>query len=209
MTGALGDDSLALGLRKAMKDNGVDISSVRSVKDKPTGVGVVLVETMVQENRILFNPGANHDLQPAEFETLDSLNGGCDGGTPSKPDLLISQMELRKETVVQVLRTASENGVTTLLNPAPARALELAIYKMVSHLVVNETEAAMLADIDVATITDETEYGHVTDFFLRKGVPNVVVTLGPKGAYYSTEPGKGGLVAAEKVTNVIDTTGAG
>ena len=88
--------------------------------------------------------------------------------TLSKPDLLILQMELRKETVVQVLQTASENGVTTLLNPAPAQALELEIYKMVSHLVVNETEAAMLADINVAIMTDETEYGHVTDIFLKK-----------------------------------------
>lgn len=67
--------------------------------------------------------------------------------TLSKHDLLISQMEFRKKTVVQMLRTASENGVTTLLNPAPENALELKIYKMVSHLVVNETEAAMLADI--------------------------------------------------------------
>lgn len=56
MNGALGDNSLALLLRKAMKDNGEDIPHVRSVKDKSTGVGVVLVETMIQENRILINP---------------------------------------------------------------------------------------------------------------------------------------------------------
>lgn len=58
--------------------------------------------------------------------------------------------------MLQVLRTASENGVTTRLNPAPAHALELEIYKTMSHLVMNETEAAMLIDIDVATVTDET-----------------------------------------------------
>ena len=90
------DDSLALVLRKALKDNEVDTSRVRSVKDKLTGVGVVLVETMVPENRNLINPGANHDLQPVECKTLDSLKGGGDGGTPGKPDLLISHMELRK-----------------------------------------------------------------------------------------------------------------
>ena len=84
MTGALGDDSLALVLRKAMKDNGADSSRARSVKDKPTGVGVVLVETMIEENRNLINPGPNHDLQLVGFETLESLNGGGHGDYPQQ-----------------------------------------------------------------------------------------------------------------------------
>lgn len=195
MTGALGDDGFAERLLKVMTDNRVDVSKVRKVK----------VETNTEENRILFYPGANYDLMPKEFETLESLNG-LDG---KKPDLLISQMELRRETVEQLLKTASEHGVDTLLNPAPAHALVHSAYKMITHLVVNETEAAMLADMDVDKMTDETEYGKVTDEFLKRGIPNVVVTLGAKGAYYSTEIGKGGYVEAEKDVKVKDTTGAG
>ena len=38
---------------------------------------------------------------------------------------------------------------------------------------------------------------------------NVVVTLGPKAAYYFPELGKGGPVAAEKVTVVIKSMAAG
>ena len=67
----------------------------------------------------------------------------------------------------------------------------------------------MLADMDVDKMTDETEYGKVTDEFLKRGIPNVVVTLGAKGAYYSTEIGKGGYVEAEKDVKIKDTTGAG
>lgn len=205
MTGALGDDGFAERLLKVMTDNGVDVSKVRKVKDQPTGVGVVIVETNTEENRILFYPGANYDLMPEDFETLESLNG-LDG---KKPDLLISQMELRRETVEQLLKTASEHGVDTLLNPAPAHALVHSAYKMITHLVVNETEAAMLANMDVDKMTDETEYGKVTDEFLKRGIPNVVVTLGAKGAYYSNEIGKGSYVEAEKDVKVKDTTGAG
>ena len=205
MTGALGEDSFADPLLKIMQENGVDVSRVRKVRGQPTGVGVVIVETILEENRILFYPGANYDLMPKEFETLESLNGP----DAKKPDLIISQMELRRETVEQLLRTASANGVDTLLNPAPAHHLVQAAYKMITHLVVNETEAAMLADMDVDKMTDETEYGKVTDEFLKRGVPNVVITLGAKGAYYSTEIGRGGYVEAEKDVKVKDTTGAG
>lgn len=205
MIGALGADSFADPLLKIMTENGVDVSRVRKVRGQPTGVGVVIVETILEENRILFFPGANYDLMPKEFETLHSLNGP-DG---KKPDLIISQMELRRETVEQLLKTASAHGVDTLLNPAPAHHLVQSAYKMITHLVVNETEAAMLADMDVDKMTDETEYGKVAEEFLKRGVPNVVVTLGAKGAYYATEVGKRGYVEAEKDVKVKDTTGAG
>ena len=188
-----------------MKENGVDVSQVRKVEGQPTGVGAVIVETMYKENRILFYPGANHDLEPEDFETLESLNGS--GG--EKPDLLISQMELRYETVEQILRTASRYNITTLLNPAPAHALGQDVYKKITHLVVNETEAAMLADMDVDKMTAEIQYGKVTDIFVGRGVPHVVVTLGAKGAYYSIRKGDRGLVKAETNVVVKDTTGAG
>ena len=74
---------------------------------------------------------------------------------------------------------------------------------------MNETEAAILADMDFDKMTDETQYGEVTDIFLRRGVPHVVVTLGAKGAYYSTRKGISGLVKAETSVVVKDTTGAG
>ena len=45
--------------------------------------------------------------------------------------------------------------MTTLLDLAPAHALELEIYNTVLHLVMSETEAAILADIDVSTVTDD------------------------------------------------------
>ena len=205
MTGALGEDSFADTLMEVMTENSVDISRVRKVKEGVTGVGVVIVETAVEENRILFYPGANYELRPAEFETLESLNGP-DGG---KPDLLISQMELRRETVEQLLQTANEHNVDTLLNPAPAHALKQSAYKMITHLVVNETEAAMLADMDVDKMTEDSHYSQVTDEFLKRGVPHVVVTLGAKGAYYATATGIKGHVEAEKDVNVKDTTGAG
>ena len=204
MKGAVGEDSFGPGLLEMLSRNGVDTSGMRTVPDKPTGVCVIIVEEDLGENRILFSPGANSDLQPEEFTTLDGiLAGGV------KPDLLISQLELRRETVEQIIQTAAREGVDTLLNPAPAHALLLPVYGLITHLVMNETEAATLSGLPVDELTSIEEWARVTDEFLRRGVENVVVTLGAKGAYYSNEIGKGGSVDAEKGVKVVDTTGAG
>ena len=55
------------------------------------------------------------------------------------------------------------------------------------------------------------EWDVVTAEFLAKGVRNVVVTLGAKGAFFSTAAagGKGRYVEAAKVERVVDTTAAG
>ena len=204
MKGAVGEDSFGPGLLDILSRNGVDISGMRTVPHEPTGVCVIIVEEDLGENRILFSPGANRNLLPNEFTTLEGI---CAGGV--KPDLLISQLELRRETVEQIIQTAAREGVETLLNPAPAHALLLPVYGLITHLVMNETEAATLSGLPVSELTVMEEWGNVTDEFLRRGVKNVVVTLGAKGAYYSNEIGKGASVDAEKGVKVVDTTGAG
>lgn len=203
MVGAVGDDEFGAPLVQTLKSNGVDVSGIQTIPGKSTGVGVVIVESDFGENRILFNPGANHVLQPADFLTLDSLAGGV------RPDLVVSQLEMRRDTIEQIVQTASREGIEVLLNPAPAQYLLAPVYKMITHLVVNETEASMLSGRQMEEMADVTGLASVTDDFLNLGVKNVVVTLGARGAYYSSELGGGGYVEAEKKVNVVDTTGAG
>ena len=128
------------------------------------------------------------------------------------PDLIVLQLEIPLETVLQILRTAKEAGVDVLLNPAPAVKLPDEVYGAVTHLVVNESEAAILTGRSVEEVERE-EFGWdvVTEDFLKKGVRNVVVTLGAQGAFFSngSDGGKGRFVKAEKVEKVVDTTAAG
>ncbi|KAL8922914.1 MAG: hypothetical protein Q9208_004876 [Pyrenodesmia sp. 3 TL-2023] len=206
MTGAVGDDPFGTPLKKKLQENHVDTSCIRSVPGKPTGVCVVVV-TDNGENRILYNRGANDDLQPNDVREWEGLAGG------DRPDLLISQMEIQRETVEQALRTALKEGIDVLLNPAPASHLFDENYQGLTHLVVNETEAATLslAGKNMDADTDVAEWGKVAAEFLEKGVRNVVITLGAKGAYYSDDQGNSGHIAAEQIDRerVKDTTGAG
>ena len=190
-------------LIQGMKTDGIDTSGVKVVDDQTTGVAVILVEESSGENRILLNPGANHTLQPTDFTTASCL------GFPL-PDLIIMQLEIPLPTVLRILTTAKEAGVDVLLNPAPAVKLPEEAYSAITHLVVNESEAAILTGREVEDVGQEGfEWDVVTQEFLGRGVKNVVVTLGAKGAFFASAGQKGRYVKAEKVEKVVDTTAAG
>lgn len=204
MTSAVGDDVFGESLISKLEENNIDVCKVRRVKGKPTGVAIIIV-TDFGENRILVYPGPNYELMPEEFLRWEDIAGGV------KPDLMIMQLEIRLETVEQLLRTAKSNGIDVLLNPAPASFLVDETYQGLTHLIVNETEAAILttAAVSLNEDTPVEEWGKVADEFLEKRVKNVVITLGAKGAYYSNRRGQGHHAKAVPDVEVVDTTGAG
>jgi len=71
------------------------------------------------------------------------------------------------------IKTARQKGVETILNPAPAVPLPEEAYRGLGHLIVNETEAAILSGIENPTSWDE-----VAAVFIARGVQNVIITLG-------------------------------
>jgi ribokinase len=180
---------------------------VRTVPGQFTGVSVAIVESDSGDNRLLYTTGANASLLPSDFLTLSSLSSPTT--PPTKPSLLISQLEIRRETVEQILETCAREHIDTLLNAAPAKYLLSTLYRTITHLIVNEPEAAMLSGREMEEMSCMADWASVTDEFLQKGVRNVVVSLGAKGAYYSNAVGNGGYVEAERGVRVVDTTGAG
>jgi ribokinase len=212
MIGAVGTDEYGPRVVKPLADDGVDISGVRKVQGELTGVAVVLVESDTKENRVLLSPGANHSLHPEDFLARESLAGGLADQAYSKPDLLVLQLEISLKTVEQILETARNDGVDVVLNAAPAPALLRRTYHSITHLIVNETEAATLYGRrleDIKRAGGPGVWGPVMDEFLRRGVKNVVITLGAEGACYSHKSGEGGHVETEGGVRVVDTTGAG
>jgi ribokinase len=205
MLGAVGADEFGPPLIKGLHADGIDTTGIRVIPDQTTGVAVILVEEAIGENRILLNPGANHTLLPEDFLTPETL------GSPVVPDLIILQLEIPLPTVLQIIETAKKAGVDVLINPAPAVPLPSVVFEGLAHLIVNESEAAILTGRRVEDVeVKDFDWDVVTDEFLAKGVRNVVVTLGAKGAFFATQGGeKGTFVKAEKVEKVVDTTAAG
>lgn len=71
------------------------------------------------------------------------------------------------------MKTAREKGVETIINPAPAIPLPEEAYNGLGHLIVNETEAAILSGIENPSSWDK-----VAAVFIARGVKNVIITLG-------------------------------
>lgn len=219
MVGAVGDDGFGKSVMAALRDDaGVDVSAVQTLSGAKTGVALITVETGTGENYILLAPNANHAMTPSMFQEWPRI--------APRPDLIVLELEIPLETVLQVLHVAKGAGLDVLLNPAPAVPLPDEAYAGITHLILNETEAAILSDTSLDQFEDEELVGRVCDVFLDRGVRfAVVVTLGGRGAYFchrqqqrhgedhdpASEDRQSrvrGIVAASKVS-VVDTTAAG
>jgi ribokinase len=198
MVGAVGNDQHGSMLLKDLQATGIDTSGVAIKDDVETGVAIIIVEESSGENRILLNAGANYSITPEQFEMLEE----------PFPDLIILQLEIPVETTVQILRAARRANVPVLLNPAPAVELPEEIYEGLDHLIMNESEVAILSGCSVEEIEDEKSLQNVTRKFHERGVKNVIVTLGGRGVFFSVKEGENGLVKAKKV-DVVGTTAAG
>lgn len=191
MVGAVGDDSFGVDLVDGLHHDGITTDGVRTISRTTTGVSVIIVEEDTGENRILFSPGANDSLKPEQLEALST----------SHPNLVVLQVEVPLSIVLQALKVAKENGIDVLLNPAPACEMPDDAYPAITHLVMNETEAATLSKIP------GDDWERVARKFTDLGVRNVIITLGGEGVFYATGD-QMGRVPAESV-KVVDTTAAG
>jgi ribokinase len=199
MIGAVGNDTFGPMLRSTLTQNGVTDESIKTV-DVNSGVAVIIVEESDGMNRILISPGANGEV------TWDNQELEKEGENVS---MLVAQLETPMETVLAAVDAAHRKGINVLLNPAPAKTLPKEVYSKVKYLIVNETEAAILGEVDVKVLDDD-EGIKSTGYKLKEfGVKNVVITLGSRGCWWSSEDGEEGFVKAEKVAKVVDTTGAG
>ncbi|KAL9617190.1 MAG: hypothetical protein Q9160_007995 [Pyrenula sp. 1 TL-2023] len=192
-------------MKQLLKNQHINVDRVIEQPDYESAVSVTWVEAKSGENRTLVNPGASHAMKPEEFQNPDECFG------PSRPDLLVSQLELHRETVQKLLRTAKMAGIDTLFNPCPADGLDdLSVYKGLTHLVLNETEAAIMSGREELAL-DFDDWDSITDVFIERGTEHVVITLGSRGAFYSEKKGHGSLVEAVKVPQrkILNTSGAG
>src|SRR5690606_11217561 len=110
MVTRVGDDIFADTTILNLNEFGVDTRHVRKVPGKSSGVAPIFVEPS-GENSILIVKGANADLLPAEVDKAADDLKAC--------GLILMQMEVPVETVYHTIAFAAENGIETILNPAP------------------------------------------------------------------------------------------
>jgi ribokinase len=185
MVGAVGADELGDAAVAELQDEGIDVSGVVRMDDAATGVALIVVDAH-GENQIAIAAGANGRLGPAHVPRLEGEG------------VLLVGFEVPDQVVVAGAAAAA--GWTTILNPAPARAIPEAVLVARPILTPNATEAAQLTG-------EEDPEAAARALRERTGAP-VLITLGSAGALLLDGEGGAERLPAPEV-DVVDTTGAG
>lgn len=194
MFGAVGDDSYSDIEKKSLASVGVDTSHLLVRKENSTGLAWISVNSE-GDNSIVVIQGANATLTEIDIAAHEDLLRDC--------DILLCQLEIPLKTVIYAAKRAKEFGKTVILDPAPVpKEFPEELFSYIDVIKPNEKEAAQLLGEPV------TNYEEASDKLRSSGVKNVLITLGPKGAYINSESEGKHLIPVRQVP-VVDTTAAG
>ena len=195
MVGRVGKDVFGETLLESLKENGVDTSTVMQDGEQPSGTAVIFVDDKA-ENEIVIVAGANGAVAEADLKRLDAVLD-ADGQ-------LLMQLEVPMETVLAAAKMAHEKGATVIFDPAPVRPLPKEIYGYIAVITPNETEASALVGFQV---NDKASAARAAKVLQERGVREVVIKMGSKGAYWH-DGQQGEFIPAFKV-DAVDTVAAG
>ena len=188
MAGAVGRDALAAGALAGLEAAGVDLSRTAHVEGA-TGCAAICTDP-AGRNQIAVGAGANAYARADQVEDA-LLHPGA---------LLLLQMEADPGETTALIHRARARNTPAVLNFAPVRPLDPAVLRVLSALVVNEHEAAWLAQQLGCPAT-------AAGLHHALGAVSVVRTLGEQGCEYCTTD-QGGTVPPYPV-QAVDTTAAG
>ena len=192
----IGKDDYGQLALNTLNQNNIDTSTIIQSSSHQTGVAGIMVDKQTGKNAINVITGAPSTL------TIDELNKNIDKIKNSK--IFLTQLEIPKEVTLHSLKTAKENKVLTILNPAPASEISKEFFNNIDYFTPNETEAEFYTGIK---ITNEKEVKEASIKLLNLGLKKVIITLGEKGLFYSD--GNEDIYLKAIPVKAIDTTGAG
>jgi len=192
----LGKDNYGDLALKTLKENNINSSSIIQSANLQTGVAGIMLDKKSGKNAINVITGA-----PSTF-TISEVDKHLNVIKNSK--IFLTQLEIPKDVTLHCLKTAKENKVLTILNPAPASEISKEFFNYVDYFTPNESEAEFYTGIK---ITNEKEAKEASIKLLNLGLKKVIITLGEKGLFYSD--GNEDIFLKATAVKVIDTTGAG
>ena len=188
MVNCVGTDAYGTMTLANFENRGVDTTHVHTV-DGSSGVAPIWVEPD-GTNRIIIIPGANHSLTNAQaIEAIAAI----------RPEVVLGQFEIPQAVTAAAFDAAHRDGAITILNPAPAAAIDADLLALSDWVVPNEVEFAILFGSEP------------TDDALREAARSIagrlLVTIGAAGSALVDLPEVSRLPAP--AVAAVDTTGAG
>ena len=191
----VGNDSFGKDAVESLKKEGINLKHVLTDNEVPSGTALIFVNKS-GENCIAVDSGANYTITPKNIRNLEPIFNNTGH--------MLIQLEIPLNSVFEAIRLAKENKIKVILNPSPAQKLDTKILENIDIITPNETEAEILTGIELNS------KGNIIKAALtlrRKGIPNVIITLGSKGVYVDSGSLQN-FIPSFKV-DPVDTTAAG
>ncbi|OHS97211.1 kinase, pfkB family protein [Tritrichomonas foetus] len=133
-------------------------------------------------------------FHPCNF-SYDLMKNHIDKITSSQ--ILVTSFELPFECLVEILKSAKQNNLKTILRASPLpenQDFDMDFLQYVTVLILNESEAPT--------------FGTVKSL-LNRGIECIIITYGADGATFYEQGKRVGMTVASPVVKVADTVGAG
>lgn len=195
LIGSVGSDRHGEILLEGLENFNVDTTNIEKLSGIDSGKTSIVVENS-GENFIIYLEGANGQLDKDYVREALQKQTNC--------GVLLVQLESPYEVVLEAMKTAKEQGITVILDPAPSRNVTDELLAYADIVLPNEQEAKDITGID---IEDEATAQAAAAIFRDKGIKKGVLKVGARGSYVFNE---------EKITFVepirveaVDSVGAG
>ena len=190
--GCVGNDDAARACKDFLINEGAE--PVMQVTERVETACAFILTDSRGENQVTVCRGASDYLTADFVRDHESEILSC--------GMLILNLECPMDATLTAAEIAFENDIPVILNPAPARAVDVEFLKKCECITPNRSEAAELFGIDSnATLED------LAKAITTNGIKSAVITLGGDGALLVKE-GEAWVFGAIPV-KAVDTTGAG
>lgn len=191
----IGSDDTGNQVRQQLEGLMLDTSLLIASNTQPTGTACIFIDD-AGENCIGLTPGANDELSEDIVIGHKNAIGAA--------SVLLLQLEIPMPAVLAAAKLASESNTYVILNPAPAVSLPDGIFAYLDLLTPNRGELQMITGM----VTDtEEQLVAAAESLIKKGVGQIMVTLGSDGALLVTPNGHSTFSSYPVLAK--DTTAAG
>ena len=194
----VGSDNYADLAISLYKDTGINFDGLVIQENESTGSAGILTNRKTGENAINVVPGAAGTIGKNLIDKNLSII--------KDSKIFLTQLETPKDVTLYALKEAKSQNCITILNPAPSREIPDDYFQYVDFFTPNETEASFYLN---KLVKNEDDCKVAGNFFLEKGVKNILITLGEKGCYFKNSDEEFLIPASNLNKPVVDTTGAG
>lgn len=167
MIGCLGNDMDGKQIYAGLLGNQVHMDGVLFDNALPSGKAYINVDGR-GESSIVIYPGANKNLSINQIKRCSYLF--------EKAGYCLLSLEIPEAAVEYTLKSCKRNNTEVILKPSPTDGVRDEMLADITYFVPNEQELHAL-------VPGQEGLEEKAEFLLRKGIKNVIVTLGSRGCY--------------------------